>query len=83
MPSGPRTVTLKFAELYFTTPGLRVFNVVINGQTVLSNFDIVAAAGGPFKAIDRQFPVNVTNGQIKIDFSATTNFAQVNAIAIQ
>ena len=39
------TVTLYFAEIYFDAPGQRVFNVSIEGQTVLQNFDIWAVAG--------------------------------------
>src|SRR4029077_14987669 len=34
------TVTLYFAEIYFDAPGQRVFDVSIEGQTVLHNFDV-------------------------------------------
>jgi len=37
--------TTKFAEIYWTKTGQRIFNVSINGAQVLTNFDIVAAAG--------------------------------------
>ena len=53
--NGAYNVNLKFAELYFTTTGQRVFNVAINGQSALTNFDVVAAAGSGFKAVDRAF----------------------------
>ncbi|MGE5776187.1 MAG: endo-1,4-beta-xylanase, partial [Chloroflexota bacterium] len=36
--SGAQTVTLYFAETYLTAAGQRLFNVTINGATVLSNF---------------------------------------------
>src|SRR4029079_9138382 len=36
------TVRLHFAELFQTASGKRVFNVLINGTTVLSHFDIFA-----------------------------------------
>src|SRR5277367_5723558 len=39
------TVLLHFAETYFTAAGDRVFNVAINGMTVLSNLDIYATVG--------------------------------------
>jgi len=81
--NGSHTVTLKFAELYFTSSGSRVFNVAINGSTVLSNFDVVAAAGAGLKAVDKQFPVNVTNSQIVILFTAVVSTPTINAIAIQ
>jgi parallel beta-helix repeat protein len=80
--NGAYTVNLKFAELYYGSAGQRVFNVAINGQTVLTNFDIVAQAGGPFRAVDRAFPVNVTNGIISIQFNSSVDDPQVNAIEI-
>jgi len=82
--NGPYNVVLKFAEVSQSGPGQRVFNVAINGVTVLSNFDIFAAAGGPLIAIDRSFPVTVTNGQITIQFSSgPANSPMINAIDIQ
>ena len=75
-------MNLKFAELYFSAAGQRVFNVSINGQPVLSNFDIVAQAGGMNRAVDRAFTVNVTNGQVSIQMNATVDNPQINAIEI-
>jgi parallel beta-helix repeat protein len=80
--NGTYTVNLKFAELYFTKAGQRVFNIVINGQTVLTNFDIVSAAGGANRAIDKAFTVNVTNGQISIQMTSSVDDPQVNGIEI-
>jgi hypothetical protein len=82
LPNGNYTVKLKFAEIYFTTAGKRKFNVSINGQAALANFDVVAAAGGAFLAMDREFPVSVSNGQIVIRFTAVVNNPNVNAIEI-
>jgi subtilisin family serine protease len=81
--SGTRYVTLKFAEIYFTMVGQRVFNVLINGQTVLSNLDIVASAGGSRVAFDRQFAVNVTNGQIVIQLVSVVQNPKISAIEIK
>jgi len=81
--NGSHTVTLKFAELYFTTAGNRTFNVTINGQTVLTNFDVVAAAGGGLKAVDKQFPVNVTNGSIAITLIPVISAPTINGIEIR
>src|SRR6202012_6266629 len=52
---GHYTVRLHFAELTWTAPGQRKFNVAINGTNVLSGFDIYAAAGGQNKAVTEQF----------------------------
>ena len=67
-PAGSYSVTLKFAELYWTSAGKRVFNVAINGTNVLSNFDIFGAAGASLKAVDKTFTVTST-GTITIQFS--------------
>ena len=81
--NGSYTVVLKFADPYFTEPGSRVFNVSINGARVLTNFDIVANAGGGLRALDTSFPVNVMNGQISIQFTAgPADYPTVSAIAI-
>lgn len=84
VPNGSYNVTLKFAEIYFTTTGNRVMNVAINGTTLLSNFDIVAQ-GGANTAVDRSFPVTVTNGAISISLApAVSGHApKISAIQIQ
>lgn len=79
---GYYNVILKFAEIYWTSPGRRIFNVAINGQNVLTNFDIVAQAGAGFKAVDKQFAVNAAAGQINIQFTSIQDYASVNAIAV-
>jgi Glycosyl hydrolase family 3 C-terminal domain/Fibronectin type III-like domain/Malectin domain len=54
-PNTSYPVRLDFAETYWTLAGQRVFNVGINGKQVLTNFDILATAGGPNKAVAEQF----------------------------
>ena len=84
VPNGTHTVKLKFAENYFTQPGQRIFAVSINGQTVLSNFDILKTAGGPHIAVDCAFPVNVTGGSVVIQFiPGAANNPKIGAIEIQ
>jgi hypothetical protein len=81
-PNGTYVVNLKFAEIYFGSRGKRVFNVAINGQTVLLNFDVVAQAGGPHIAVDRRFSIPVTNGHITIQLIPVVENPTVNAIEI-
>lgn len=85
VPPGNYQVTLKFAEIYWTLVGKRVFNVSINGTPVLTNFDIVADAGGPFKADDKVFN-NLTpngSGQIVVQFSVgTADQPKVSALQV-
>ncbi|MDD5708673.1 MAG: malectin domain-containing carbohydrate-binding protein, partial [Kiritimatiellae bacterium] len=65
----PYKVRLHFAELYETAVGGRVFDVKLQGQTVLSNFDILAAAGGRNRSVVREFSVNILD-KIDIGFVA-------------
>ncbi len=65
-PFGQYTVRLDFAELQ---PDSRAMDVIINGTTVLTNFDIYAAAGALDKAVDETFTTNADgSGLIAISF---------------
>jgi hypothetical protein len=82
VPNGTYTVNLKFAEVTQFGVGRRVFNAAINGNAVLTNFDIYAQAGG-LTAIDKSFPVTVSNGQIAIQFTqGAADYPLVSAIEI-
>jgi hypothetical protein len=49
------TVRLYFVEPDNTAPGERVFDVGLQGQTVLADFDIRKEAGGPARMIVKEF----------------------------
>ena len=50
---------------------------------MLTNFDIVAAAGAPLTAIDKTFPVTVTNGLLTIQFTTgPADLPKVSAIEV-
>jgi hypothetical protein len=84
VPAGNYSVILKFAEIYWTSAGKRLFNTSINGTQVLTNFDIVAAAGAPFTAIDKSFPVTVTGSTITVQFTTgSADLAKISAIEIK
>lgn len=56
-PGQSFTVRLHFAELDGNTgEGKRVFNVSINGKTVLTDLDVYKESGGKNKALVKQFP---------------------------
>jgi chitinase len=81
VPNGTYQVTLKLAEIYWWDTGQRVFDVGIEGGTVLSNFDIFASCGR-FTACDRSFAVTVSDGRLDIEFSAAVNYPKVSAIEV-
>lgn len=54
-------VRLYFAESTFHEAGKRRFDVEINGQKVLTNFDIFQEAGGANKAVMKEFPLVSSN----------------------
>ena len=82
VPNGSYTVRLKFAEIYFTQPGQRVFNIVINGQLVAALFDPIAAAGAANTAVDRSYTVTVAGGQIAIALNPIVQNPKISAIEI-
>jgi trimeric autotransporter adhesin len=79
------TVRLHIAELYFSAAGQRAFNVSINGTAVLTNFDIVAAAGAKNVAVVRPFTATAnSSGQIVVSASnGTIDQPMLNGIEVQ
>ncbi len=76
-PYGLYTVRLDESENYFPQAGSRQFDVEINGLTVLTNYDIFAAAGGKDIAVNPSFAAQAdADGQIFVTF---TNGADDNA----
>ncbi|KAF3323791.1 putative LRR receptor-like serine/threonine-protein kinase [Carex littledalei] len=72
MYPGNYTVRLHFAEIVFsgdntyTSLGERLFNVFIQGKLVLEEFNIAKSAGGPGKAVIKNFTTTVTNYTLEI-----------------
>ncbi len=77
-------VRLHFAEIYFSSVGARVFNVAINGNTVLPNFDIVGVAGAGNRAVIRTFTVQPdVNNSITITFTqGGSSFPKVSGFEV-
>jgi hypothetical protein len=67
------SVLLHFSENYYSAAGKRVFNVAINGTTVLTNFDIYATAGAEYTALEETFTATANSaGDIVIAFTKGT-----------
>jgi Family of unknown function (DUF6519)/Malectin domain len=80
--AGFYSVTLDFAEIFYTQDpdaGIRIFDVSINGEPVLTNFDIGATVG-PLFAYSQTFTVSPSSsGQIVVQFTGTSNGSDPNA----
>jgi beta-galactosidase len=84
LPPGPAQVTLYFAETYWTKPGQRVFDVRINGQTMLHNLDIFSQAGGIDTALTQTFTINAPDGTVTVQPGTTAvDNATFAAIKVQ
>ncbi len=82
-PGWPYNLRLDFMEPVFTGPGQRVFNVSINGNEVLTDYDIFADAGARFKATAKSFAANADpTGRITVLFSAVKSVALVNGLEL-
>jgi hypothetical protein len=81
VPNGDYTVTLKFAEIHWSSAGKRVFNVSINGTQVLHDFDILTEVP-PNTALDKTVPVSVANGTVTITFQTVVDNAKVSSLQI-
>jgi cysteine-rich repeat protein len=82
-PGVAYTVRLHFAEVYYSNIGDRIFSVLINGVRVLEELDIVAVAGGPNKAIVREFkPVANDHGQVIVSFENVQENPKISALEL-
>jgi len=81
--NGNYTVNLIFAEVWTgaQNTGVRVFDVEIEGQLVLDDFDQTAAYGWNTAGVET-FTVNVTDGNLDIDFFKGVQNPSIKAIEI-
>ena len=81
--NGKYLVKLHFAETYegITGPGQRVFSFSVQGHE-FKDFDIWVKAGGALRAYVESVPVEVTDGNVKITFTASVENPEINAIEI-
>ncbi|WP_161631430.1 malectin domain-containing carbohydrate-binding protein [Candidatus Halobonum tyrrellensis] len=85
--NGTYEVDLSFAELYQGVAtdggaGARVFNVSVEGQQVLNDYDIYAETGGAHAAVTETVTVEVTDGELNAEFTTVADNAKVSAIEV-
>ncbi|GGW32907.1 malectin domain-containing carbohydrate-binding protein [Arenibacter certesii] len=83
LSQGTYTVNLLFAEVWngAQTPGSRVFDVAIEGQVVLKDFDQTAAYGYATAGVE-SFVVEVNDGNLNIDFIKGVENPNIKGIEI-
>ena len=83
LPNGKYLARLYFAETYegITGPGQRVFSFNVQGRE-FKDFDIWQKAGGPRRAYIETVPVEVTNGEFRIGFTAQVENPAIKAIEV-
>lgn len=86
--NGTHNVRLHFAEIYWGVPGggsgdvgKRIFDVQLEGETVLAGFDIAADVGVQ-TAVVKGFQVDVQDGALDIRLQAIIDRAKVSAIEV-
>jgi hypothetical protein len=82
--NGPYEARLLFADIYSGTQGtgLRVFDVVIEGTTVLDDYDIYADVGG-YTGTMKSFTTTVADGSLDIDFLHVVENPAIKGIEIR
>ncbi|MDX1532304.1 MAG: malectin domain-containing carbohydrate-binding protein, partial [Rhodothermales bacterium] len=82
VPNGTYEVTLRFAEVYFTANGKRVFGVKAEGKNIVSALDLHAEVGHD-AAYDVTRTVEVTDGTLNLAFAASTNKAKLAGFLVR
>ncbi|MBN1155238.1 PKD domain-containing protein [candidate division KSB1 bacterium] len=87
VPNGDYEVILHFAEIYYSAADKRLINVALEGDPVLTQFDIYEEASGKNQALKRTFStrnlgMTVTDNRIDLDFSATVDLAKISGIEV-
>jgi hypothetical protein len=91
--NGTYTIKFHFAEIYWGVlkrdadgtaggVGSRIFDIDIEGTSILNNFDVFEVAGGAATAITKMYDIEVTDGELNIIFTSTADKPKVSAIEI-
>lgn len=80
--NGTYDINLYFAEIFVSNPGQRVFDVVIEGQTLINDLDLVASVGPETALIQSLSSIVVSDNNLEIQFIGETENGLINAIEI-
>lgn len=76
------SILLHFAELYHNAAGARVFNLSVEGQAILSDFDLFAMAGHDGAYDELVENIAVTDGNLTIDLTTIVDNGTISGFAI-
>ncbi len=79
--TAPYIVRLHFAELDDIEPGQRVFDVHVQGRPALERFDIVREAGGPRRAVTRDFRITADR-ELNIEFVPRAGEPRISGLEV-
>lgn len=80
LPPGVYEVTLLEAETFATGTGQRQFDVYVQGDRVLADYDILAAAEGMNSPVSIVFTTTVADAQLELQFVARVGNARASGI---
>jgi hypothetical protein len=81
LPAGTYRVVLHFAEIAYKRPGIRVFDVLLEGERVLELYD--PAAAGYATAESKAFEITLVDGLLDIGFRRRIEYPKISAIEIE
>ena len=79
------TVELRFGELWWSNPGQRVFDVSLEGQTILNDLDILAQTGSfntPYTYVSGPITAGA-NGTLDLQFANGIDNAKLSGIVVR
>ena len=79
--SGTYEITFRFAEIYFSATGQRQFDILTEGNEIVSDLDLFKMAGKN-SSLDIVKEVVVTDGTLNMQFISNINKAKISAFHI-
>ncbi len=76
-------LTLKFAEIYFSTGNSRLFDVNVEGNLFLDNYDVFKEAGAKNMAKDTSITILANDDFLNIELTASKDNASIKGIVVE
>lgn len=76
-------LTLKFAEIYANESNVRLFDVKVDGELFLDDYDVFLEADGKDIAIDTSITLTKTNNALQVELLAVKDNAMIKGMVIE